>query len=352
MNPNRLAAFRSVRRLLLPVALLALGCLSTAGRAPLAEPPAFDSTAALAKARALRSSVSAGDAAALWREFSPTMRAAMRDSASFGAMTAMLSMQLGAIDSVLSEEVTRQGGGFRIVALCKFANPPDPMRLLTTFDAEGRVDGLAVRPNSPPKEAPSAFLDYQTKTPLRLPFEGEWFVFWGGRTLAQNYHAATRSQRFAHDLVIMKDGKSHKGDGQALTDYYCYGAPLLAPGDGIVAWVEDQQPDQAIGTTNATTPIGNGVVIDHGNGEFSLLAHMQPRSLRVKQGDRVKAGQPLGRCGNSGNTSEPHLHYHLQNGPEMGEADGLPAFFRDLVVDGEPVERAEIVKGQQVKPAK
>lgn len=316
-----------------------------------ADGAALDSVTALARARALRPAVSAADAATLWREFSPVMRAAMRDSANFVAMSAGLAMQLGTIDSVLSEEVTRAGQGFRVVALCKFSIPPDPMRLIASFDAEGRVDGLAIRPGGPPREAPSAYLDYQTKTRLRLPFEGEWFVFWGGRTLAQNYHAATRSQRFAHDLVIMKDGKSHAGEGKLLTDYYCYGAPLLAPGDGVVVWTEDQQPDQEIGTTNASTPVGNGVVIDHGNGEYSLLAHMQPRSLRVKPGDRVKAGQTLGKCGNSGNTSEPHLHYHLQNGPEMREADGLPAFFHDLVVDGQPVERAEIVKGQQVRPA-
>ena len=146
----------------------------------------------------------------------------------------------------------------------------------------------------------------------------------------------------------MKD--THAGDGKAL-DYYCYGAPLLAP--AAAPWCGSRpQPDQAIGTTNAATPIGNGVVIDHGNGEFSLLAHMQPKSLKVKKGDRVKAGQALGKCGNSGNTSEPHLHYHLQNGPEMPEAEGLPAFFNGLVVDGSPVERAEIVKGQRAKPAK
>ncbi|MCI0452257.1 MAG: M23 family metallopeptidase [Candidatus Latescibacteria bacterium] len=99
-------------------------------------------------------------------------------------------------------------------------------------------------------------------------------------------------------------------------------------------------------------PIGNGVVIDHGNGEFSLLAHMQPKSLRVNTGDAVKAGALLGLCGNSGNTSEPHIHYHLQGGPDLKTAAGLPAPFSSLIVNGKPVAKAELLKGQTVTRGK
>jgi murein DD-endopeptidase MepM/ murein hydrolase activator NlpD len=99
-------------------------------------------------------------------------------------------------------------------------------------------------------------------------------------------------------------------------------------------------------------PVGNGVVIDHGNGEFSLLAHMQPKSLRVKTGDKVKASQVIGLVGNSGNTSEPHIHYHLQDGPDMKTAEGLPAPFSNLIVNGKPVAKAELLKGQTVSRGK
>ena len=292
-----------------------------------------------------------GKIGAVWQRMGPVMQQALGSEARLQAFREQVGAQLGEETEVLEERTQRIQGADVYLRIGRWTRV-ERIQVQWAFDEAGRVVGFFVRPDAAPRTAaPSKFLDYQTRAALRLPFEGEWFVFWGGRTLAQNYHAASRSQRFAHDLVIRKDGKSHSGDGKALTDYYCYGAPLLAPGDGVVAWTEDQHPDQAIGTTNAANPIGNGVVIDHGNGEFSLLAHMQPNSLLVKKGDRVKRGQKLGLCGNSGNTSEPHVHYHLQNGPEMREADGLPAFFHDLVVDGKPVARAEIVKGQSVKAA-
>jgi murein DD-endopeptidase MepM/ murein hydrolase activator NlpD len=70
----------------------------------------------------------------------------------------------------------------------------------------------------------------------------------------------------------------------------------------------------------------------------------------VKAGQRVVAGQELGRCGNSGNTSEPHLHFHLQDAPEFGQGNGLPAFFEHYIADGEAVERGEPVRGQTIAP--
>jgi hypothetical protein len=157
--------------------------------------------------------------------------------------------------------------------------------------ADGTVAGFLVRPQGPPQpqEAPSQDLGYRTKTPLRLPFTGEWFVVWGGRTVAENYHAATRDQRFAYDLVILRGGKSHAGDGSANEQY-------------------------------------------------------------AKKGDQVKAGDLLGLCGNSGNSSEPHLHYHLQTTAEFGKGEGLPAQFQGYVADGEDVERGEPRKGQAIRP--
>jgi murein DD-endopeptidase MepM/ murein hydrolase activator NlpD len=149
--------------------------------------------------------------------------------------------------------------------------------------------------------------------------------------------------------VIRKEGSSHAGDGKKLTDYYCYGIDLVAPADGQIVWSCDSLPDQEPGQMDPARPVGNGVVIDHGNGEFSLFAHMQPKTQRVKTGDTVKTGDVLGKCGNSGNTSEPHLHYHLQNGPDIKSAEGLPAMFVGACVDGKKVEKAEPVRGQRIK---
>jgi murein DD-endopeptidase MepM/ murein hydrolase activator NlpD len=93
------------------------------------------------------------------------------------------------------------------------------------------------------------------------------------------------------------------------------------------------------------------VVIDHGNAEYSLLAHLQPHSLRVKPGQKVKRGDVLGLAGNSGNTSEPHLHVHLMNAPSMADADGLPMPFDDYLLDGKLVARGELKRFQLVTPA-
>lgn len=97
-------------------------------------------------------------------------------------------------------------------------------------------------------------------------------------------------------------------------------------------------------------PLGNHVILDHENGEYSFLAHFKKATVAVKPGQSVKTGDRLGLCGNSGNSTEPHLHYHLQTTPDFGAGDGLPIQFLDYVADGEPVARGEPVKGQQIHP--
>jgi murein DD-endopeptidase MepM/ murein hydrolase activator NlpD len=114
-------------------------------------------------------------------------------------------------------------------------------------------------------------------------------------------------------------------------------------------WTCDSLPDQQPGSMDPAHPVGNGVIVDHGNGEFSLLAHMQPGSLRVKVGDAVDANAVLGLVGNSGNTTEPHIHYHLMDGPDMARAEGLPVRFREILVDGERMPWAEVVKGETIQ---
>ncbi|MEQ1833128.1 MAG: M23 family metallopeptidase [Candidatus Eisenbacteria bacterium] len=305
--------------------------------------------AALARARAIRERVSAGATDPLWADFTPGMRAALRDSANFAVMSAAIHQQLGAIDSVLLEEVTSRDSTFLVSARCRFQKVPIPMVLLVGLATDGRISTLRVRAEA--QEYPSTFLDYAPKARFTLPFRGEWLVFWGGRTLGENQHAAVRSQRFAYDIVMVKDGKTHPADAKAITDYYCYGQPILAPADGMVVTATDSLPDQAIGESDPLHAAGNHVVIDHGNSEYSLLAHLQPHSLRVKPGQKVKRGDVLGLAGNSGNTSEPHLHVHLMNKPSMDDADGLPMPFDGYVLDGKVVEHGEPKRFQLVSPA-
>jgi murein DD-endopeptidase MepM/ murein hydrolase activator NlpD len=77
---------------------------------------------------------------------------------------------------------------------------------------------------------------------------------------------------------------------------------------------------------------GNCVIIDHGNSEYSVLAHMQQGSVRVEAGERVAAGQVLGGLGNSGDAFGPHLHYQLQSGPQLFHDQGLPFKFQNIDV--------------------
>jgi len=330
-----------VRRRALALVLFAM----TAAATPLGR------DAAIAFAHEIRDRVGNGDMQVLWPRFDTHMQAALQDSTAYAATCARIHAQLGAIDSLLREEVEESDSSFLVRSRCRFAKLPIPVVVTIDIARDGQIRGLLVKPDTgEPKEYPSAYLDYRDTTRFTLPFRGEWLVFWGGRTLSQNYHASVRSQRFANDILQMRAGSSHRGDGRALTDYYCYGQPILAPADGRVVEAVDSLPDQPIGSQDRSHPAGNHVVIDHGHNEFTLLAHLQPRSVRVRAGDRVRRGQELGLVGNSGNTTEPHLHIHLMNGPDMRAADGLPLAFTDAVINDQPVERAELLRMQRVRP--
>jgi len=92
-------------------------------------------------------------------------------------------------------------------------------------------------------------------------------------------------------------------------------------------------------------------VLAVGAGRYVVLAHLRRGSVRVHSGQRVRAGQLLGRVGNSGNSSEPHLHVHAQDTPDLSAGTGLPIVFGPLSVDGAPVERAAPVQGQFIAPS-
>ncbi|MBV1923293.1 MAG: M23 family metallopeptidase [Flavobacteriaceae bacterium] len=200
-----------------------------------------------------------------------------------------------------------------------------------------------------PDAYPSNYLDYETKTALELPFNDEWWVFWGGHNVSDNYHAEYREQRFALDIVQKINGSTHAGNGSQNDDYYCFGKALNAPGNGKIIDIINNIEDNIPGQFNQDTPTGNRVIIDHENGEFSILAHFKKGSIIVSIGDNVVKGQELGKAGNSGNSSEPHLHYHLQNTADPFNGDGLPAQFLNYYANDTFIENGEPVKNQFIK---
>lgn len=224
------------------------------------------------------------------------------------------------------------------------------------FDGEGRISGAWVGPSIVPAASP--FLEYQTKTPLHLPFTrpgagSGWYVSWGGRDAIRNYHVIAPDQRFAYDFLLQREGRFAANGGLRNEDHYCWGQPVLAPAAGRIVSAVGDQPDNPRPSEKlaGVAPPGNHVVIDHGDGERSLLAHFRQGSLAVKVGDSVVAGQVVGLCGNSGSSTQPHVHYHLQTGVRFGEGLGLPAFFNGYQADGAPVARGEPERGQVVVPA-
>ena len=151
-----------------------------------------------------------------------------------------------------------------------------------------------------------------------------------------------------------EDGKTHRGDGKKNEDYYAFGREVLAPADGKVIEVIEGVRDNKPGSMNAFSALGNCVVIQHREDEVSVLAHFRQGTIKVKAGDAVKRGQVLGQCGNSGNSSEPHLHYHLQHSPIIQDGLGIKCVFQKMEVgkEGKRETRTSYspVKGETVSP--
>ncbi|MGZ7032393.1 MAG: peptidoglycan DD-metalloendopeptidase family protein [Thermoanaerobaculia bacterium] len=303
-----------------------------------------------AAAREVLANIVAKNYTAAAKNFDDRMMAALPPAKLREVMENQILPQIGAFRAVRDVKTMTDSGYTIIVLVSEFEK--GPINVQVAFDTSGKVAGLFFKPAQPPAEpAATTFAAYETKTNLRLPFDGEWFVFWGGRTREQNYHVIARDQRFAYDFVINRDGATHSGDSKKNGSYYCWNQPIDAPADGVVTESVDGVADNTPGEMNPAAAAGNHVVIDHGNGEFSLLAHFRSGTVAPKTGDHVKRGDVIGRCGNSGNTSEPHLHYHLQNGPRFGVGEGLPAQFRDYMADGKKIDRGEPVKGQRITNA-
>lgn len=149
------------------------------------------------------------------------------------------------------------------------------------------------------------------------------------------------AQRFAIDYVMINaEGKTFTGDRLKNESYGAEGVEAVAVADGIVVATKDSIPENIPGPASRAVPItletvgGNHVILDIGSGRFAFYAHLQPGSLRVKIGDRVKKGATLGLVGNSGNSTEPHLHFHLSDGNSPLGSEGIPYVHETLDVVG------------------
>ena len=315
---------------------------------PVADVVAQPPVSTLSMGRRLTSQLYLGQTDLLWATAGPALR---RQLGSLDGLTAFARKVKGdfGVELRLSAETVQERNTLTVYTrLAVFSLYARGVELQWTWDAAGTLVAVSALPAV--TEAPSPHLNTTIKTALRLPFEGTWNVLWGGRTWEDNHHASVSDQRFALDLLIWRGANTFEGDGTRNEQYFCWGKPVVAPAEGRVVIVEEGVYDNAPGQVNLTRLYGNHVVIEHGNGEYSLLAHLMRGSIAVKQGERVRAGQLLGKAGNSGVSTEPHLHYQLMDAPEWLRAHGMPAVFVDYLADGKPYARGEPRRTQQLAP--
>ena len=195
------------------------------------------------------------------------------------------------------------------------------------------------------------------------PLEGKGWIAADGCCTAKRHIRAIMpingrlrvAQRFAIDWVLINDEQRlFAGDPSDVKSYFAYGKKVLAVSDATVVSAIDKYENQVPGKLPSDMTLaevyGNHVVLDLGNEQFAFYAHFQPGSLRehgVKVGDRVCRGQVLGLVGNSGNTSSPHLHFHVMSSPSPLGSDGIPYVIEDFELLGRAPSTEAIDKAEQ-----
>ncbi|EMA6343205.1 M23 family metallopeptidase [Bacillus cytotoxicus] len=187
------------------------------------------------------------------------------------------------------------------------------------------------------------------KVTVRFPLSQTAIVGWGGNEIETNYHAIAPNQRWAYDLLMMPAGMKHSN----LEDYGIYGADVLAPASGTVVSIQNDEFDLKLGADDSNSMVGNHIYIRlDETGTYLVLAHLKKGSVRVKKGQHIKEGTVVANVGNSGNSSEPHLHIHHQRQDPSKTSifltEGLPLYFRGIQGPAAPKGGVRIERGKDV----
>jgi hypothetical protein len=290
-----------------------------------------------------------GRGATLWDKLTPEMKNVVGgEQSKWGEVNAGIPLQIGHVKQVLNERILAALDLQLYTRLITTDTFPGELVVSVALAPDGKIAGLGARPVGNPAE--SKHLDYKSKNHYRFPLAGTWTIYQGGSSVYDNYHAASADQRFAYDIIKYESGSMFRTDGSSFDDFYGFGAPVLAAAACKVFSAEDRYDDNPLKKASTTSPKqGNNVVLDCGNGEFAMYAHLKRGSIKVKTGDLVKTGQEIAALGNSGNSPLPHLHFHLQNGPTWLQGEGLPIAFEKIIVNGKSVPDAEPVRGDVVQ---
>ncbi|HVV89577.1 MAG TPA: M23 family metallopeptidase [Solirubrobacterales bacterium] len=165
------------------------------------------------------------------------------------------------------------------------------------------------------------------------------------------------AERFAIDFVQVDPlGRLFEGALDQLSSYPYFGDEVHSATAGKVVGVVDDIPNTPAGAfppaITAERAGGNHVVVAFGGGRYAFYAHLQPGTVRVEVGQKVKVGQVLGLLGNSGNSNAPHLHFHVMDSPHPLASNGMPYRFRSFSVEGELTNLEGIEKGEVARIAK
>lgn len=214
------------------------------------------------------------------------------------------------------------------------------------FAFRGARDGLRVRVNGDAAEGRLAIRTGLSQTQFSFPLRGVWFN--GAGASPHTHHRWTPMEEFAFDLLrVDANGATFHRSGTRFSDYFAYGEPVFAaapgrvvfvvsdqgedptamrqPGETIEAYFQRLQQEQFTRIAQGAPGVGgNQIIVDHGNGEFSFYGHLQPGSVRVRVGDSLERGARIGAVGSSGNSTEPHLHFHVCNSADPLMCAGIP----------------------------
>ena len=239
----------------------------------------------------------------------------------------------------LADPEVLRGGEFAVVCLWVTMDPdlslPPSVAHRATFSrllSDGNEREYVV-------EGAIARVPTGTAPAIRPPLPaGRWLMANGPSMLSEHrlyLHSldgvASNTQRFASDWMLLgPDGRLFKGNPEDNAGWHAYGVPVLAVADAVVVDVADGIPenvplsDERAVPNKRETMTGNYVVLKIDDDRFAFYGHLQPGSLCVKTGDHVRAGQELGRIGNTGNSDAPHLHFHVANGSDPLSGEGVP----------------------------
>ncbi|MEE9368437.1 MAG: peptidoglycan DD-metalloendopeptidase family protein [Pontiella sp.] len=220
------------------------------------------------------------------------------------------------------------------------------LKLMITED--GKIDGMWILPFK------SAFPDIgKNKMILTLPFDSRWRALWGGDSRDQSKYFGSRVGHYALEFVVSnRFGKTYANEGRKNKNYFAFGQAIRAPAAGtvvaVIKGVEDNKPH----SPNPFDQLGNAIMIQHSTNEFSVVGHLMNNSMRVRVGDQVQPRQLIAQCGNSGDSSQPSLYFHVQDSPSILSGSGYCTRFNTVYVTKqgrtELVEQYSPVRGDFV----